>query len=68
MSDRVTELEIQLAHSQRLFDQLNEVVTANAIELDRLHKRVHALEALVKELKRKSLSAEEVPDEKPPHY
>ena len=68
MTDRVTELEIQLAHAQRLFDQLNEVVTSQATELDRVRQRLKTLEDLAKELKRKSESIEEMSDEKPPHY
>ncbi len=68
MSPRETELEITLAHLQRLFDQLNEVVTSQALELDQMQRRVTRLETQIKELKLKSTSAEDPLDEKPPHY
>ena len=68
MSNRKTELEIQLVHLQRLFDQLNEVVTAQSMELDRVQRRLVTLESQLKDLKTKSAPAEDPLDEKPPHY
>ena len=69
MSDRLTELEIQLAHVQRLYEQLNEVVTAQAFEIDQMQRRVVALETKVKDIKAASTEPPEDPlEEKPPHY
>ena len=36
----MTELEIQLAHVQRLYEQLDEVVTAQATQTDRMQRRI----------------------------
>ena len=49
--DRITELEIQLAHVQRLYEQLNEVVTAQSKEIERFERRFHQLQTQLKELK-----------------
>ncbi len=68
LSKRVTELEIQLAHVQRLYEQLNEVVTDQAMESDRRLRRIVALETHVKQMKEKPQSPSDPLDEKPPHY
>ncbi len=41
--DRWIELEIQLAHLQRLYEQLNEVVTAQSLEYQRMRLQVGAI-------------------------
>ena len=67
--DRVTELEVQLAHVQRLYEQLNEVVTAEAIRADRLQRQVELLSQQIRNMKAKTEPAESDPlDERPPHY
>ena len=68
MNDRSTELEIQLVHMQRLYDQLNEVVTEQSLELDRMQRRMTMLETQLKNVTVKSEPAEDPLDEKPPHY
>jgi SlyX protein len=68
VNDRLTELEIQLAHVQRLYDQLDEVVTQQAMRLDRMQRRLEAVETQVKELKEKSQTTTDPLDETPPHY
>ena len=67
---RIIELEYQLAHLQRLFEQLNEVVTEQAHGLDRTRRRVAELENQIKELKQKPSTNEPLDPtaEKPPHY
>ncbi|WP_068263032.1 SlyX family protein [Rubripirellula obstinata] len=68
-AQRITELEISLAHLQRLFDQLNEVVTSEAIRSDKMQRRISELEQQLKTSKEKP--AEEnrsLEDERPPHY
>ena len=66
---RITELEISLAHVQRLFDQLNEVVTSEAIRSDRMQRRITELEQQIKSSKAKQPEEQRsLEDEKPPHY
>jgi SlyX protein len=66
--DRMTELEIQLAHVQRLFEHLNEVVTAQAMQTDRMDRRIAQLQNQLKDLKVKQEPEADPLDEKPPHY
>ncbi|MGB7327587.1 MAG: SlyX family protein [Rubripirellula sp.] len=68
-ADRLTELEIQLAHVQRMYEQLNDVVTTEAMRGDRIQRKVDALTVQLKEVKNKSAEPATDPlDEKPPHY
>jgi SlyX protein len=66
--EQITRLEIQLAHTERICEQLNEVVTRlsrDAEERDRLIKR---MVEQVKDLKNKLDEPGGGEDEKPPHY
>jgi len=67
-SKRLTELEIQAAHIQRLYDHLNEVVTEQAKLVDRQARRLAKLEEQLQNLKVKSETPIDPFDEKPPHY
>lgn len=68
LTARVTELEVQLAHLSRLHDQLNEVITEQALEADRQQRTIERLIAQVRELKQRPLPEDDPFDEKPPHY
>lgn len=68
LNERITELEIQLVHIQRLYEQLNEVVTSQAMDADRMQWRITQLQTQVKELKEKPAEQTDPLDEKPPHY
>jgi SlyX protein len=68
LEDRVTELEVQLAHTQHLFDQLNAVVTEQAIKIDRISRAIGKLRESVDDLKHKSEEKLDPLDDKPPHY
>lgn len=68
LNERMTELEIHLVHVQRMYDQLNEVVTSQAMEADRMQRRITQLQTQIKELKEKPVSQADPLDEKPPHY
>ncbi len=63
-----TEIEERLAHLERLAEDLNEVVSRQAAEIDRLTARVAML------MEREAMREAEgtggviVGDEKPPHY
>ncbi len=67
-NSRVCELETQIAHIQRLYDQLNEVVTDQSKDIDRMRRQISALQSQIKEIKEKPLPAADPLDEKPPHY
>lgn len=68
LNERMTELEIQLVHVQRLYEQLNEVVTAQAMDADRMQRRITQLQTQLKELKEKPTASADPLDEQPPHY
>lgn len=69
LQQRVTELEISLAHQQRLCEQLNEVVTEQTRKLMHLERLIPRLEEQLRELQNWRKSAQEpLPDERPPHY
>ncbi len=65
---RLTELEVQLAHVQRLYEQLNEVVTEQAMLADRMTQQFARLQDQVRTLKEKAPTTVDPLDEKPPHY
>ena len=66
--ERITDLEISLAHLQRQYDVLNEVVTAQNAQLDRALKRMSKWEENFDRLKNAVDSPSDPQDEKPPHY
>jgi uncharacterized coiled-coil protein SlyX len=69
LETRVQELEIALAHQQRLCEQLNEVVTSQTEELMTLNKLIPILQSQLQELKISAGSrSPATADEKPPHY
>lgn len=68
LDDRMTKLEMSLAHAQRLFDQLNEVVTAQSLENQRIGQRLSRLQDQITRLKEKPQESGDPLDEKPPHY
>ena len=66
---RLEELEISVAHQQRLLEQLNEVLVTHSQAMLKLEKTIPKLEAEIKELRQVAASkTESLPDEKPPHY
>ncbi|QDS91954.1 hypothetical protein FF011L_06900 [Roseimaritima multifibrata] len=71
MSDldlRITELEMQLAHQQRISEQLNEVLTTQSMEVIKLTRVVQRLENQFRELRETPRGETDMLDEKPPHY
>jgi SlyX protein len=66
---RITELEIGLAHQQRLCEQLNEVVTSHTREIMQLERLVGELKKQLNEVRNQPKPEPALPqDEKPPHY
>ncbi len=66
--ERITELEIQLAHAQRMFDQLNDVVTEQARRMDQIVEAQKKLDEKIKSNQNQTEAPIDLVDEKPPHY
>jgi SlyX protein len=68
LQSRVTELEIQLAHQQRICEQLNEVVTEHTHSMMRYERVILRLEEHIKLLRDQRKEQFDPREEKPPHY
>ena len=68
LTDRVGQLEFQLAHLQRDYDQLNEVVTDQSNRIEQLNRQIANLESGLTEIKQAAETDVNLFDEKPPHY
>lgn len=66
--DRIHKLEVQLAHTQHLVDQLNAVVTEQSRTIDRMSRMLTQLRSRIDELKLKGDEKRDPLEEKPPHY
>ncbi|WP_164101245.1 SlyX family protein [Candidatus Laterigemmans baculatus] len=70
LADRITHLEVALAHQQRDYETLNLVVTEQANQLDRLRRSVQRLAERLEGLQAAAETAtpRTLEDDKPPHY
>ncbi len=71
LDERVERLEMELAHQQRVTDQLNEAVSIQSLDILRLQRVNEQLTKQIEELRLGNNGAEEaidLEDEKPPHY
>ncbi len=66
--DRMDRLEEQLAHQSALMDELNQVVTTQASQIDILQRRITLLMKRAAEQESDSISGVPVQDQKPPHW
>lgn len=66
--ERITELEIQLAHLQRLNDDLNEVVTDHTRRLMKFEATLQGMETRLEELREVRKEKYDSADERPPHW
>lgn len=64
---RLVALEERLTYQQHLIDQLNEVVLAQQLYLERLSRELNNYATAVARLAQ-SPQGEDLPHEKPPHY
>lgn len=62
---RLTELEIALAHQERLAEELSEIVRAQADRLDRLERTLALLAQRIEEAEDRPAPAANAP---PPHW
>ncbi len=65
---RLTELEIQLAHQQRVCEQLNEVVVEHTQQMMRYERILLRLEEQLKLVREQRKEQFDPREEKPPHY
>ena len=65
LTERLARLEGSIAHLERLGDQLNQVITEQGRQLDRLQKR---LDLIFQSLDNHELERLRNVAEKPPHY
>ena len=65
---RIGELEFQLAHHQRLCEQLNEVVIAHTQQIMRMERVILRCEVQIKTLREQRKEAFDPGLDRPPHY
>ncbi|TWU15729.1 SlyX family protein [Allorhodopirellula heiligendammensis] len=68
IEQRLTDLEIQLAHMQRTCEQLNEVVTHLSVSAQSRERLMQRMVDQIKDLKANLRDPGSPSDEKPPHY
>lgn len=66
--DRITRLEEALAHQGALLEELNDVITSQASEIDLLNRRVAMLMQRAAEQEADNLSGAPLADQRPPHW
>ena len=66
--DRITRLEEALAHQSALVEELNDVITKQAAEIDLLNRRVSMLMQRAAEQEADNLSGAPLADQSPPHW
>lgn len=69
--ERLERLEMELAHQQRMTDNLNEAVSQQSLEIMRMHRTIERLAKQLEEMVINNESDEplrDIADEKPPHY
>ncbi|QDV73010.1 SlyX family protein [Botrimarina mediterranea] len=68
LAAELNRLQEVISHQQQLVNDLNEAVTAARDEVDATARRQHGVELTVRRLVDLQTAAEDLPDEKPPHY
>lgn len=66
--DTLTQIEETLAHTLKMVDELNEIVTAQRDQIDRLDVQVKFLMTRERDREQEALFSDTVPIDKPPHY
>ncbi|PCJ74877.1 MAG: SlyX protein [Rhodobacteraceae bacterium] len=64
----MTRLEEALAHQSALLEELNDVITSQASEIDLLNRRVAMLMQRAAEQEADNLSGAPLADQRPPHW
>jgi uncharacterized coiled-coil protein SlyX len=69
--ERLERLEMELAHQQRMTDNLNDAVSQQSLDIMRMHRTIERLAKQLEEMVINTESDEplrDIADEKPPHY
>jgi SlyX protein len=66
-SDRIDELEIRITHQDRIIEDLNQIVTEQWKQIDKLLRRVERLTERVESAETR-LTSGQAPEPPPPHY
>lgn len=66
LEDRITKLEVKFSHQDYLVDELNKLVTAQQINIDRLKKEIENLKISIEG--NTSQTNRSLEDDVPPHY
>lgn len=67
MQERITELEIKLAHAEQALTELSDVLYGQQQLIDRLDQRMEALQQRL-DATEGAAPGDNAADEKPPHY
>ena len=68
LRERIVALESALAHHQREYDELNEVVIEQARSIELLSRRLQKLEAALEDVRQHLPDERDAEEERPPHY
>jgi SlyX protein len=66
--DRITELEIQLAHATRMAEELSDVVAEHAKRLEAAEKRIQMLMERAAQAEAESMAGVAIGNQPPPHW
>ena len=67
-TDRITDLEVQLAHQAHMLDDLSDVVTRQSREIDLLTRRLRMVMERLAEHDLATGDSAPLADQKPPHW
>jgi uncharacterized coiled-coil protein SlyX len=67
MSERITNIEIQLMHHENTIQQLSDVITHQQLDIDKMQKEIMMIRDHLQNLTTSDLRASEE-EEPPPHY
>jgi uncharacterized coiled-coil protein SlyX len=67
MSERITNIEIQLMHHENTIQQLSDVITHQQLDIDKMQKEIMMIRDHLQNLTTTDLRASEE-EEPPPHY
>ena len=68
LENRINDLESTLAHQQREYELLNQVVVEQAQTVERLERRLTSLESSLESVQTRLPDDRDPLSEKPPHY
>lgn len=67
MNERITNIEIQLMHHENTIQQLNDVITRQQLDIDKMQRDIMLITKHLQNLTTSDIRASE-DEEPPPHY